>query len=53
MVGFVECFRAVLYDRRWPPMNMLGYAALWAVVMLWIGTVPCSASFEPRLAEEL
>ncbi len=24
MVSFVECFRAVLYDRRWPPMNLLG-----------------------------
>ena len=52
MVSFVECFRAVLYDRRWPPMNMLGYAALWAVVMLWIGTV-VFRHFEPRLAEEL
>jgi ABC-type polysaccharide/polyol phosphate export permease len=52
MVSFVECFRAVLYDRRWPPMNMLGYAALWAVVMLWIGAV-VFRHFEPRLAEEL
>ncbi len=52
MVSFVECFRAILYDRRWPPMNMLGYAALWAFVMLWIGTV-VFRRFEPRLAEEL
>ena len=52
MVSVVECFRAVLYDRRWPPMNMLGYAALWAVVMLWIGAV-VFRHFEPRLAEEL
>ncbi len=52
MVSFVECFRAVFYDRRWPPMNMLGYAALWAVVMLWIGAV-VFRHFEPRLAEEL
>ena len=52
MVSFVECFRAVFYDRRWPPMNMLGYAALWAVVMLWIGAM-VFRRFEPRLAEEL
>ena len=52
MVSFVECFRAVFYDRRWPPLNMLGYAALWAVIMVWIGAV-VFRHFEPRLAEEL
>ena len=45
-------FRALLYDGRWPPLNQLGYAALWAVVMLWIGSV-VFRRFEPRLAEEL
>ncbi len=52
MVSFTECFRALLYDGRWPPLNQLGYAALWAVVMLWIGSV-VFRRFEPRLAEEL
>jgi ABC-type polysaccharide/polyol phosphate export permease len=52
MVSFVECFRAVLYDRRWPPMNLLGYASVWALVMLWIGVV-VFRRYEPRLAEEL
>jgi ABC-type polysaccharide/polyol phosphate export permease len=52
MVGFVESFRAVLYDRRWPPLNQLGYATLWAFAMLWIGIL-VFRRFEPRLAEEL
>jgi lipopolysaccharide transport system permease protein len=52
MVSFVECFRALLYDGRWPPLNQLGYAALWAGLMLWIGIV-VFRRFEPRLAEEL
>lgn len=52
MVGFVESFRAVLYDRRWPPLNQLGYATVWAFIMLWIGIV-VFRRFEPRLAEEL
>jgi ABC-2 type transport system permease protein len=52
MVSFVECFRAVFYDGRWPSAGMLAIAAVWSVVMLAIGSV-VFRRFEPRLAEEL
>jgi ABC-type polysaccharide/polyol phosphate export permease len=52
MVGFVESFRAVFYDRHWPPMNQLAYAGLWSFLMLAIG-IYVFKKFEPRLAEEL
>ena len=52
MVGFVESFRAVLYDRHWPPLSMVGYATVWSLAMLWVGIV-VFRRFEPRLAEEL
>jgi ABC-2 type transport system permease protein len=46
------CFRATLYDGRFPPWLQLGYFVAWVVVMVVVGLFVFS-KLEGRLAEEL
>ncbi len=52
MVGFVESYRRVLYDLRWPAFGDLAYITVASVGMLLVGAL-LFRRFEPRLAEEL
>jgi len=52
MTHFVEVFRNLLYDNRWPDGVEWAICALWAVVSLFIGTVIFRAN-EKKLAEAL
>jgi len=48
----VESYRNVLYDMRFPALADVGYVALWAAAMLFVG-YRVFRRLEPRLAEEL
>jgi len=52
LVAMVECYRAVLYDLRFPPLGDFAYFLVWALALLafgwWVFT-----KLEPRLAEEV
>jgi ABC-2 type transport system permease protein len=52
MVGFVQCYRAALYDLRFPPIGVLLYITCMSVAALLVGFA-VFAKLEPRLAEEL
>lgn len=52
LVGFVQAFRAALYDLTFPSWGTLGYITLWSVGMLLVGIL-VFRRFEGRLAEEL
>jgi ABC-type polysaccharide/polyol phosphate export permease len=52
MVGFVDAFRAVFYDLRFPDWITIAQITIWAVGML-IGGIFLFRRFEGRLAEEL
>ena len=52
LVPMLECYRAVLYDLRFPDLESLAYVAAWAAVLLWFGWWVFS-KLEPRLAEEV
>jgi ABC-type polysaccharide/polyol phosphate export permease len=52
MVGFVEAFRSVLYDLRFPQWGTLAYITVWAFGILVAG-IFVFRRFEGRLAEEL
>ncbi len=52
LVVFVECYRDVLYDLRFPSVLDLGYLVVWSVALLGIGFL-VFRRFERRLAEEL
>jgi ABC-type polysaccharide/polyol phosphate export permease len=52
MTRFVDVFRALLYDNRFPAWGDVTYCAVIAVVMLAIGSY-VFGRFEGRLAEEL
>ena len=52
MVSFVDCFRALLYDLRWPDLGPFLYATGWSVAVLLLG-IWVFNKFDGRLAEEL
>jgi ABC-2 type transport system permease protein len=52
LVKFVNSFRAVLYDLRFPPIGDIAYLVAWSVAMLLLGLWVFS-KLERRLAEEL
>lgn len=52
MTDFAECFRATLYDGRFPPLGSSMYVIAWAIGMLALGLYVFSR-LEGRLAEEL
>jgi lipopolysaccharide transport system permease protein len=52
LVTFVESFRSVLYDLRFPPLGDLAYLVAWSVVLLGFGLWVFS-KLDRRLAEEL
>ncbi|MGH9148906.1 MAG: ABC transporter permease [Acidimicrobiales bacterium] len=52
MVGFVEAFRDLLYDLRFPPAADLAYITIVSVATFLAGLVLFN-KLEPRLAEEL
>lgn len=52
MVHFIEVFRALLYDNRWPGLNEWAICALWAVGSLLVGLVVFRRN-ERNLAEAL
>lgn len=52
LVRFIEAFRAVLYDLRFPSLATLGYVTAWAVGMLAFGLWFFSR-LDRRLAEEV
>lgn len=52
MTSFVDCFRAVLYDLRWPDLGEFLYATGWSIALLVLGVV-VFRRFDGRLAEEL
>jgi ABC-2 type transport system permease protein len=52
LVTFVESFRSVLYDLRFPPLGDLAYLVAWAVVLLGFG-LWVFGKLDRRLAEEL
>ncbi len=52
LVVFVECYRDVLYDLRFPAIAKLGYLVLWSIALLGMGFL-VFRRFERRLAEEL
>ena len=51
-VGFVECFRNVLYDLRFPDLVPFAYISVWSIGLLLVG-IMVFRRFEGRLAEEL
>jgi ABC-type polysaccharide/polyol phosphate export permease len=51
-VRFIEAFRSVLYDLRFPRLATMAYIVAWAVGMLALG-IWVFARLEPRLAEEV
>jgi len=52
MVHFVEVFRNLLYDNRWPDLTEWLICAVWAVVSLFVGII-IFRSNEKKLAEAL
>ena len=52
MVGFVEIFRALLYDLTFPSWGAIAYVTAWSIAMFVVG-MAVFRKFEPRLAEEL
>jgi len=52
MVGFVECMRDLLYERRLPPLGTLGYLVAVSLVSYLVGST-LFTRLEGRLAEEL
>jgi ABC-2 type transport system permease protein len=52
LVRFVESFRAVLYDLRFPPLGDVAYLMLWAAGMLALG-LWVFGRLDRRLAEEV
>jgi ABC-2 type transport system permease protein len=52
MERFVEVFRALLYDNRWPELNDFLYCVIWAFVSLVIGVIVFRRN-EKGLAEAL
>jgi ABC-2 type transport system permease protein len=52
LVRFIEAFRSVLYDLRFPRLVTLAYIVVWAVGMLAFGAWVFNR-LEPRLAEEV
>ncbi len=52
MVGFVQIFRALLYDLRFPSLGTVAYVTAWSVASFVVG-MAVFRKFEPRLAEEL
>jgi lipopolysaccharide transport system permease protein len=52
MVHFIEVFRSLLYDNRWPDLTEWAICALWAVASLFIGLVVFRRN-ERNLAEAL
>jgi ABC-2 type transport system permease protein len=52
MTRFVEAYRDVLYDLRWPPLEDFAFLTVAAAITLTIGYW-VFRRFEPRLAEEL
>ncbi len=52
MVGFVEAYRDVLYDLRFPPAGDLAYLVATSALTLAIGLAAFNR-LEPKLAEEL
>jgi len=53
MERFVNCFRAILYDNRWPSLadQLLRHRRRGR--SRWSSGTPCSDRYEGRLAEEL
>ena len=52
MVHFIEAFRNVLFDLRWPPLTTVAYISVWSAVTFAVGYTVFS-KLEPRMAEEL
>lgn len=52
IVPMINCFRAVLYDLRFPPLWDLAYFAAWAIALLFIGHW-FFGRLDRRLAEEV
>lgn len=52
LVRIIGCFRAVLYDLRFPPIGDLAYFAAWAIALLFIGHW-FFGRLDRRLAEEV
>jgi ABC-2 type transport system permease protein len=52
MVGFVEAYRDVMYDLRWPSLGNVAYLVAATTLSLLIGYLAFQ-HWEPRLAEEL
>ncbi len=52
LVRFIEAFRDVLYNLRFPPLWDLGYVTVWAAAMLALGLWVFSR-LDRRLAEEV
>ncbi|MFB2557308.1 ABC transporter permease [Herbiconiux liangxiaofengii] len=52
MERFVEVFRSLLYDNRWPELNDFAYCVIWAFVSLVIGVIIFRRN-EKGLAEAL
>jgi ABC-2 type transport system permease protein len=52
LVQFIQGFRAVLYDLRFPPVTSMLYMILWSVGSLFVG-LKVFRKLEPRLAEEV
>jgi ABC-type polysaccharide/polyol phosphate export permease len=50
LVQMIDCFRAVLYDLRFPDLDALAYFALWAVALLF-GGLALFGRLDRRLAE--
>jgi ABC-2 type transport system permease protein len=52
LVRFIEAFRAVLYDLRFPSLGTMAYLVAWTAGALALGSV-VFRRLEPRLAEEV
>jgi len=52
MVGFIQSYRALLYDLRWPAAGDLIWVTVVSLLALVVGWAVFQR-FEPRLAEEL
>jgi ABC-2 type transport system permease protein len=52
MVRFVDAYRDVLYNLRFPPLNDMLFIITASVIALVVGIITFSR-FEPKLAEEL
>lgn len=52
LVQMIDCFRAVLYDLRFPDLDSFAYFAVWAVALLF-GGLALFGRLDRRLAEEV